>query len=182
MYTDLVYLAGIDPGGNTGISVIGLHPITLDIETINTYVFVLDSYVKDESSRMLDKWITIEKIIQWLMVTYEPKIIGMESAFLNQKYPKAIINLSSYTTMIEFMVNKYGTYTKLFKYPPKYIKKLTCKGDANKSDMLQGISSIEEIRSKLNLNGLTEHEIDATAICYVVVDEVRHYPYILFSI
>lgn len=181
MFTkDIVYIAGIDPGGNTGLSIIGLNPMTLSIESIETYVFVLDSYSTE--TNLVNRLETIDKIIYWLIEKYQPKMIGMESAFLNVRYPKAIITLSSYTTMLEYCINKYGIYTELIKYPPKYIKKIICSGDANKDDMMTGVGSILEITNKMDVGSKTEHEIDATAIAYVVIQEIRNYPYVLYKI
>lgn len=181
MYTnDLINIVGIDPGGNTGISIIGLHPMTLNIESIDTRVFVLDSYGIDTD--MIYRLQTIDKLMRWLIETYQPNMIGMESAFLNQRYPKAIITLSSYTTMLEYCINKYSIYTELIKYPPKYIKKVICSGGANKQDMLTGVSSIKEITNKIDITKLSEHEIDATAIAYTVIQEIRNYPYVLYKI
>ena len=48
--------------------------------------------------------------------------------------------------------------------------------------MLNFMTSIPEIRSIADLYGRTEHEIDATAIAYTALKEVRQYPYILYSI
>lgn len=180
--SDSINIVGLDPGNNLGVSILSVDSTTLDIISISTKTYVLEKYVSSTDNIMLDKWIVLENIIRYISETYQPYVVGMEAAFLNLKYPKAIINLGSYTTVIELSLNRYNRYIKLFKYAPKYVKKIVGCGDADKLAMLNFMTSIPEIKQVVNLYGRTEHEIDATAIAYTVLKEVRQYPYILYSI
>lgn len=181
--SDSITILGLDPGNNLGVSIVHVDSTTLNIVGIETKTYVLEKYIPNNSENiMLDKWIVLENIIKYLSETYQPYVVGMEAAFLNLKFPKAIINLGSYTTIIEMSLNKYNRYVKLFKYAPKYVKKSVGCGDADKLAMLNFMTSIPEIKNVVNLYGRTEHEVDATAIAYTALKEVRQYPYILYSI
>ena len=180
--SDSISILGLDPGNNLGVSIVHVDSTTLDIVGIETKTYVLEKYVTTTDNIMLNKWIVLENIIRYLSETYQPYVVGMEAAFLNLKFPKAIINLGSYTTIIEMTLNRYVRYLKLFKYAPKYVKKSVGCGDADKLAMLNFMTSIPEINKCINLYGRTEHEVDATAIAYTALKEVRKYPYILYSI
>lgn len=183
MLDNVLNIVGIDPGNNLGVSVISIDCMSLDIVGIVTATYVLDRYInKDSSTATLDKWLVLENIIKDISYTYRPSIVGMESAFLNLRFPKAIITLGSYTTVIEMAINKYNRYTKLFKYAPKYIKKIVGVGDADKEAMLRYMSNHIEVSKHIDFTTRTEHEVDATAIAYTALLEVRKYPYVLYSI
>lgn len=185
MFTSPLFnIVGIDPGNNLGVSIIAVDSNDFSIQHITSFTIRLESHIPNDSSNtLLDKWYVIEKYIINLLDTYNPLVVGMESAFLNSRFPKAVINLSSYTTMIEFTISKYSyNLIKIWKYPPKYIKKIVSTGNADKLDMLHSVSSIKEIKQHIDLYNVTEHEVDATAIAYVVLDEIRKNPYTLLCV
>lgn len=179
MLSNTFNIMGLDPGSNLGVSILSIDANKLSIEAIDTTRFVLASYSVDNDN-MLDRWIALESIIKDIVLEYNPIIVGMEAAFMNQHYPKAVMVLTSYTTIIDKTLYSLGC-NKVFRYPPKYIKKIVASGTADKLDMLHSVTSIKEISSKINLYDKTEHEVDATAIAYTVLLEVRDYPYVLYS-
>lgn len=180
---DSFNIVGMDPGNNLGLSVLEIDSNTLKILSIRTYRYILDRQIDNDTDNVsLSKWNLIQEIVTAIASTYNPLIVAMESAFLNIRFPKAIITLGSYTTVLEMSWSNYISPNRFFKYPPKYIKKIVGKGDADKLDMMKNISSIEELNQHLDVTSLSEHEIDATAIAYTALLEVRSYPYVLYSL
>lgn len=177
-------IIGIDPGNNLGVSILTIDSKTFNIINIRTHIFVLEDY---SSSIILDKKISklyyITNVIpSYLYNLYNPKAIGIETAFLNTRFPKAVMHLSQYVGNLDLSFRSLDSFIKIFKYPPKYIKGIISTGDANKNDMLIGISKIKELKDILDYSKLTEHEIDAIAIAYVTLQEIRKYPLVLCSI
>lgn len=179
MYTGF-NIIGIDPGNNLGVSIYTLDSITFAIRNITTRTYVLNNLAEDEFG--VSRLLALSKLVHDLNSEFQPLAVGIESAFMNFRFPKAIINLSQYVGLIELEFVKANKYIKVFKYAPKYIKSIIVKGDANKSDMLSGVRAIDEVARHLDFNNVTEHSIDATAIGYVTLTDLRNYPWILLTI
>lgn len=177
-------IIGIDPGNNTGISILNIDANTLKLLHIHTLFFKLENYSSNIiEDNLLSKLVYIKEIVHYLSNTYNPIVVGIESAFMNTRFPKAIINLSQYVGTLELEFKLCNNFTKVLKYAPKYIKSIISTGDADKKDMSKGISKIKEIKNLVpNIKELTEHEIDAIAIGYVTLEEIRKYPLYLIKI
>lgn len=182
---DLVII-GIDPGNNLGVAIYTLDATTLEIIKIENIMLVLNNYIPDEGDgydKMNGKLKHLQKSILAIMECYKPKAIGLETSFLNMKFPKAVIQLSQYLAIIESTTKKLIPDIKIFRYSPKYIKsKVDAGGDAKKNDMTSAISKIEEITKHIELSVMTEHEIDSTAIGYVMLKEIRSYKLVLLAL
>ena len=181
MLTNSYNILGIDPGNNLGISCFTIDSTTNDIIAINTELMVLSSMLQKEEHR-IDKFILLQKIIGNLSTTYRPVADGIESAFMNTKFANAVMQLSQYVSMIEYRLYKDNPYIKILKYPPKYVKSKIYKGTADKQDMLCAIRNIPEIISLLDITNISDHQVDATAICYTLLQDIKQYPMILYSI
>ena len=117
------------------------------------------------------------------MEEYKPLALGIETSFLNMRFPKAVIQLSQYLAVITNTTKSIVSDIKIFRYSPKYIKNnIGAGGDAKKDDMTSAIKKIPEVNDKIKIETLTEHEIDSLAIGYVVLKEIRSYPLVLCAI
>lgn len=175
-------IIGIDPGNNLGISVFTLDT-NLNIKNIITHFMCLEDYPSNLSyDKKLSRLLYLQQLPYRLVNLYNPIAVGIETAFMNSRFPQAVMALSQYVSTIELNFIRANSFIKFFKYPPKYIKKLIDTGDANKKDMLSGIKKIKEIADVFDTIGKTEHEIDATAIAYVTLQEIRTFPLVLCSI
>lgn len=172
-------IIGIDPGNNLGISCFNINSNNT-INTIETNIVILSKRLEDDDPRLL-RMELLESILTDLNDYYQPVAVGLESAFMNTKFATAVIQLSQYVSMIEYTFYKLNPFIKLMKYPPKYIKSKISTGDATKEDMMTGLSKIKEITNILDLECLTEHQIDATAIAYTLLQDIRSYPLYLQS-
>jgi hypothetical protein len=48
--------------------------------------------------------------------------------------------------------------------------------------MLKCVSGIKEITNVINPMFMSEHEVDATAIGYVALNEIRRYPFVMYAL
>lgn len=180
---EIFNIIGIDPGNNMGISIFTIEAETLKILNIHTEFYVLDHYVSMYTTdKVQTKLEYISLIMKSLINRYKPVAIGIETAFMNSRFPKAVMYLSQYVSMIEYTCINYNSFIHLFKYMPKYIKAKISTGNATKDDISVGINNIPEIVKYLPKIIFTEHEVDAIAITYVMLTEIRTYPLILCSI
>ena len=176
------YIIGIDPGNNTGVAIFELDSITLEIISITTSVVVLNNFIIDDDNVMLYRCGFLKNVCTSIYNTYKPKVLSMEAAFMNQRFPKAVMQLSQYTSTVEQTFHACDNFIKIFKYPPKFIKKeIGGGGSADKNAMLIAVNNIPEISSLVDLNRTTEHEVDALAIGYITIAMIRQNPHVLIS-
>lgn len=176
-----IRILGIDPGTNTGLSIIEATE-NLEIISINTYTIDLNNYIIDTLSNLekeADRLIALESSLKEILEVYNPDIIGMENAFFNKKFPLSGLKLSSFLGVIMMTVRKHNKKTKIYKLQPKYIKSVVATGEAFKDDMLKAVSENKELSPYLDLTNETEHSIDAVAISYSVMKLLEKYPYVL---
>ena len=175
-------IVGIDPGNNLGISIYTINSSDLTIVSISTKYYNLDSFVdSNDDNRFLFRLQYLANIINNICVDYNPIMVGVEAAFMNIRFPKAVMQLSQYIAIIEHTIYNYNNRIKLFRYAPKYIKKfIGAGGDADKNDMSATLGGDMELLSVLPVRNYTEHELDAIAIGKVLLIEIREYPYLLY--
>jgi len=183
-------IVSIDPGGVLGVCVMDIEfPVGESdyvINSIETQVIALDDYViKDENKSIMTSRLQIlnEKVSN-IIQQHQPLAFAIETAFVNLRFPKAVMQLSQYFGMINYTVTTIDPYIKMFEYPPKYIKAIVAgkgKGNADKDAMMNAVSNYSEITKHVNPSLLTEHEVDAIAIGYVLLQEIRRYPFILYA-
>lgn len=171
---DNLRIIGIDPGNNLGISIFTLNK-NLQIEHIETQIHYLNNftyYMPNPNKHY--KLVYLEKITQNLLHKYNPLAISIEEPFINTKFPNAITSLAKYMAIMELAIIKTAPYVSLKTYAPKLIKSTITSGCANKDDMKLGVHNIQELSVHLpQLEQLTEHEVDATAIAYTLLLEIR---------
>ena len=135
------------------------------------------------SNKMYDRCELLSKIIYEILNIYNPLAVAYESAFLNSKYANAVIQLTQYTATLDRTIRYYDTFTKIFHYAPMMIKKkVGAGGGANKNDMLDNAKTIPILKEKLKLEELSEHEIDAASIGYVLYNDILTQPWLLYVI
>jgi len=177
-------ILAIDPGNNLGVSIMTINALDFSIVNIYSRTIILDSLVPDiHSDKMLYKLNALSSIVSDLIYNYSPLAVGIETAFLNSRFPKAVMQLSQYTAIIEMSINSINSFIKIFKYAPRYIKSnVGAGGNANKEDMLSNILTIGELMAHVDIKNMSEHEIDAIAIAYTTLKEIRNYPMIMYAV
>ncbi len=179
-------IISIDPGNNLGISIYTIDDEDYKIVNIETIFLVLNNYASEDGDgydKINSKLKYLKDYMTKVMKDYKPLALGIETSFLNMRFPKAVIQLSQYLAIIESVSKEVYSGIKIFRYSPKYIKsKIDAGGDAKKDDMTSAVSKIKEITSKIKIDKLTEHEIDSLAIGYVMLKEIRQYPLVLCAL
>jgi Holliday junction resolvasome RuvABC endonuclease subunit len=183
---NLINILTIDPGNNIGVSIITVDVRDFSIVNIETRLYVLENLIPvmdDNFNKLLYKLSVIQDIVTDLYVAYNPIALGVETSFLNTRFPKAVLQLSQYVAVIEHTMYTLNTRIKMFRYMPRYIKRiLGAGGSADKDDMMVTMSAIDELTNHINPYILSEHEVDAIAIGYTVLMEIREFPYILYTL
>lgn len=181
---DSYTLIGIDPGNNLGISIFFISSIDNSILAIETILYDLDNYASVyQNDNKSYKLLYLEKIITELINKYQPCSIAIEEPFINTKFPKAITSLSRLMSVIELTILRVNPFIQLYTYPPKLIKASVSTGEANKNDMKEAISNIQEVVLHIpQVDILSEHEIDATAIAYTRLKEHRANQFLLLTL
>ena len=179
-------IISIDPGNNLGISIYTIDDEDYKVVSVETIFIILNNYGSEEGDgydKINSKLSYLKKFMTEIMNEYKPLALGLETSFLNMRFPKAVIQLSQYLAIIENVSREVYSGIKIFRYSPKAIKsKIEAGGDAKKDDMTTAVSKIEELKGKIKLDKLTEHEIDSLAIGYVMLKEIRQFPMVLCAL
>lgn len=178
MNNDFIKIIGIDPGKNLGVSIYYINPFDFSIVNVQTQIYYLDKGIYTYNP-IMDRINYLYSIITNIIDAVRPNAMAFELPF-KHRFANAVIQLSQYAITIESAIVNFDPYIYIDKYPPKYIKSsIGAKGDADKNKMLKAVSSIPEL-SPFIRESITEHEVDAMAIAYILYNKIKNYPYILY--
>jgi len=169
-------LISIDPGTTTcGIAIwdIGDNFNIIDLTSF-TLVIDRDIYLETRISMIRDYIFNIIKDV-------EPFQLIHESGFIDRFRPQAYGPIYAVIYNIREAFKLYFNYSddeRIFMYPPKNVKARLATGTADKSGMLEAVSSIDELKPFITL-AETEHAIDAIAIGYTHLLNIREMPELL---
>ena len=182
MYDNLFNIVSIDPGNNIGISIYTIDSLTYKVHSVKTHTVVLNIHVDKGPNALTERVHYLNTFFGELLEYHKPLVIVEEAAFLNNRFPKAVMQLSQYIAALDIAIYNYNRYAKVFKYPPKYVKRyIGAGGNADKDDMLKAVKKIPEINNNVKVDTITEHEVDALSIGYVFIQEMRLHPEILIK-
>lgn len=177
---DIYTIIGTDPGGHLGIGILYVDIYTLEIKKIDSTTITLEKYIKNDT--MIDRLVLLENIIIKMYNDIQPAAVSMEVSFMNMKYPNAVMILTQYVSTIEKTWYNCNPFLKIYKYAPMYIKsKMSGTGKADKDDMRVAMSKNKELKKLVDLNNMSEHEVDAVSIAYTALLEIRDFRYYLWS-
>jgi Holliday junction resolvasome RuvABC endonuclease subunit len=169
-------IIGIDPSSsNVGISIMAID-ISLNIEKINTILLNLDNLPQYNNGidKLTNRLYILRHKITEVMRQYTPFMVGIENSFINLRRPGAMGPLSQSIFAIESGILDYNSYISFNKYPPSIIKKeVGAKFSAGKDEVLNACNMIPSISNLINLNMVSEHEVDATAIAYTLLSDIK---------
>ncbi len=176
-----VRILSFDPGlSNTGWAV-------GDFNLITRQLIIVDYGVVDPS-KDLDKAImrptvasygrrlltlaTTREIVSDLYSEYNPNYVCSEDAFFNRFRPTAYAALLQWLTAVELFL--WDTYRqRLYKFPPKTIKRAVSRGDSGKIDVQVAIRKIKEVHFvESEKYKLKEHSADAIACNWTFCNNV----------
>jgi Holliday junction resolvasome RuvABC endonuclease subunit len=177
---DTFSILSIDPGTSTlGFCVTKLKIETLEI--VDVFAWTVDAtrlaFYKDEIieihgekfARILSHKRNLEQVLRF----YDPLFVVCETPFFNRLRPSAGGPLYELYATVEQTVYEWDKYKPLYGVDPKTVKKAVKALGNKKPDMLIAMKKIAEIFEKAGLDLLDEHAIDAVAVGYTKVLELR---------
>lgn len=176
-------IMAFDPGSVTaGVAFFSLDYHTLDIVDLDTTLYNMRSTYKEKENvdpltvRIIDLYKrTLRDIAE-----FKPDYIAIENGFMDHRKPSAFGPLMKSITAIELAVTNIDQTVKIFKFSPKYIKRVTTSfGTAGKSGMMEGIKVIPEINEKVDVCAISEHEIDSLGVGYTLIKHFERYHHLL---
>ena len=174
-------IIGIDPGSNTlGVAVYDVDDF-FTIRSIRTYVIDITMYKESgKYGRLAGKVYFIRKI---LMNIFKDGVdaLSLESPFIYSTRPAAVIPLSAIKGIVEESALNTNRYAYLTSITPSEVKKsIGVHGNSSeKIDMMYALLDIKEISDELPIKDLADHEWDAIAIGYDLLNDIRDNPYIV---
>ncbi len=176
MNNSLINILAVDPGSTTiGVSIFTLDVITFNIVNIETTLIdTRIGFLEDDVNRdLLNRLLKLRKRISDISIEYCPSILAMEDSFMNRFRPAAVTPLSQSIFAVEVGVLDIFPDIKIFKFPPKRIKKFVSTGTATKDDMLTSVCSLSCISDLIDPNLVSEHEVDSLAVGYTMIETLR---------
>jgi len=172
--TNTINILGIDPGlGNTGVCVMCIDLTTMKIVDIHTNVIVLDNLEERN-----DRTIKLYNYIVDIMARYNIMSVTCESSYIHMTRPGAVIPVSIAIDTVCRAVYSYKVPFTLI--PPSNVKQgIGAKGNAKKDEMLEATkknTDITRLYSSEMLKNITDHEIDAIAVCYMGYTTIVNHP------
>ena len=166
-------IIGRDPGANTGVAVIEISLKTLAVLNVYTEIYYVADTPDNTISSQCTQLAKLRKYVNSMVKAYCPFIFAYENAFVNIRFPAAAMKLSQYITTVLLAVSSANPNCHLRNYQPKYIKSIFGKsGTSVKEDMTSALLANNELAPYYRKN-ITEHEVDAIAIAYTALAEIR---------
>lgn len=168
-------IMGIDPGSrNVGVSIYNLNA-DLSINRVTTHNLNID--IENDNGiheNILDRTKKLSTIIKMLYAIYTPSIVAMESSFINTSRMGAVIPLTKSIHTIESSIYEIDSYAKILSIPPGVIKKIFGSKQIGKDAVSVALDKNLELVSKVvDRKNITEHEIDAIAIAYTLLEYIK---------
>ena len=176
-------LIGIDPGTDKlGFAYFKVQIETLEILESQAMTFTATKMVRDDSwLALMHSYRTarIAKLKEVLLKKFnnlQPSVIACESPFFNPRRPGAFQPLVEILDAIKNTVIDYSVWQPLFMIDPSSIKNsVKAPGNADKDKMKVCVLALDDLKysGDTPLDQLDEHSIDALAVCYCQLKNIR---------
>ena len=168
-------LLGIDPGANCGISLTTIKDNKIvSIKTALITDSMAASYVTGMPNSKVPTAIKSNvqcKLILNYVFSEMPMRIGMETAYFTSSFPSAYLSLTLRRYKLEKSISRYTSY-RIDCYAPLELKKAASAKSNKKEAMLSGLHTLG-LNEFIDLNNITEHEVDAIAVTLVMLKEIK---------
>ena len=174
-------IMGIDPGSrNVGVSIFNVlpeddnHDIKFTVNKVLTFSINID--IEDDvgiHELILDRLKKLSNIIKTVYRLYNPTVVAMESAFINTSRMGAVIPLAQAIYAIQSTIYSIDRSSKVITLPPGLIKKIFGSKQVGKDAVLVALKSHKLLMEKITKKNMTDHEIDAIAIAYSILEYIK---------
>jgi Holliday junction resolvasome RuvABC endonuclease subunit len=166
--------AGFDPGShNLGAAIVDVNFVTSEVYVADTNTFVAEKYIQlhqrhdlmmygDRQGRLL----SVDEFVYDYLCEHQPDVIASEGPFLH-------MSVDAYATLIECVASirnatrRFTNDIPLITYQPRNVKSAVNAKGTEKSDMYDAVLAYPNISfaPHVHYTKLTEHSIDAIAVC-----------------
>ena len=176
-------IVGVDPGSNyVGVSVLNINSSTFQINSIASETINL-SKIKSRTEPNYDITYKMDNLLQYLISLFNtiiPSVVSIENPFMFSKRPGAVIPLAKSLAIIEQAAITYNDGVLIYRISPSEVKNaIGAKGNADKDTMLTTLEHHSILRHYIDIERMSEHEIDAVAMGYGAYMAVCKNPYLL---
>jgi Holliday junction resolvasome RuvABC endonuclease subunit len=180
----MIRILGIDPSTNhVGICVMDINSVGFKIFNIETTTIELGNVetVNMFNPNQYYRLNILTNILTELIQFYKPNIVAYENPFIDRFRMSSAIPLGQSIECIEKATFDYNPNMVIARYSPHSVKKAVgTKKNKTKQPVLDAMNLVNEITKCLNPNIITEHEVDATAIAYATLHDIRKNPMIIY--
>lgn len=178
-----VSIVGVDPGTNTlGCAVLGLDIDTLNITSIYTHTYVgewmpmSDTLIAHHGDRYARLY-AIQNALTSLFDSVNPLYIGCEAPFINVRRPQAYGALVQAVDRVQQASINHKPYVQFRLVEPLRVKMAVgAKFTSDKTAVWNAMCGIPEIINCLGPFQPDEHSVDAIAVAYYIVKQLRVNP------
>lgn len=179
----IVHVMGIDPGTvNLGVAILGYDRDTGDVVSVFSRNINAYKLHRSEPYHPLNRDQLNAKIRTKLMTDQLDRIVDLRDPdYLAIEAPFASMGRVSTFSVLTIHFNAlldmgYNNRLDTYTYPPTTVKKtFNCAGKKGKWVMREALGDIDELYSVLEkpLDSMSEHEVDAVAVCYTALLRAR---------
>lgn len=169
-------IVGVDPGSNNvGVSILNIDSKTFSINNIDTILLNLTLTANHTiHENLIYRLSVLQNNIYNLLNFYKPRLVSIENSYININRPAAVVPISQSISTIELTILSFNSLIPIYKYRPSLIKNsVGAKGHAKKDEMTTALNNLTEISSLIQPNNISEHEVDAIAIAYSMLLDLR---------
>ncbi len=176
-------IVGIDPSTNSvGLAVLTINSKTFKIVNIITYVLDISNpfYLNEDNPHIMYKLSDLTHLINNYISMYEPLAVGIESPFMDRNKPGSALPLGQSVQAIQFGIYQYSKSIPIGMYPPASVKRTVgAKGGTGKIEILDALKEHRDVTRLINLDNITDHEVDAIAIAKCALKDIIYNPLLL---
>ena len=180
----MINLIGIDPSTNhIGICILTLTSDEFIVKNIETIVLDVSktNSVCDINNNLLYRLQLLTPKITKIMTKYSPVLVAMESPYIDRFRPASAIPLGQAVQAIEYGIISYNDNIPIGKYPPSTVKNIVgAKGGVDKIGILEAMRSVDEITNLCDIECITDHEVDAIAIAFCGLKDLKINPLLIY--
>jgi len=173
---DKIRLMGIDPGTSTlGVAILELDN-QFNITSIITRCIDASKQktIFRENANLEYRISVIGNEIEHDLNKYNPIGMAIELPFINPRRISSIIPLARLLGVLMDKSINNNPHRMIYKKSPSEVKNAVgAKGGADKDAVLEAILKIDEISDKIDLESMTDHEVDAIAVTYGFLKSLR---------
>jgi len=169
-------ILGVDPSTNfIGMALFTIDDKTLDIINIEPFTYSLDKpAVSHMPNYVVDRLLRLDKEFYEYVRNNNIDWLAIEAGFINRLRPAAFGPLSKSIHTLESAFIRATNTRNITEYAPTLVKSYLKTESGTKEDMLKAVAGNKELNKYIL--GQSEHAIDAIAIGYSRILDIRSYP------